>query len=550
MMFVITLFIAVTCTHELEMILDNAKTTQDMTRFYAILEQLEIAYPRTIHFSHLPPTRHLLNNPCFSSMRWGNDILVDSTYSYQGASIDARSDSVLFIAASRKVDIDDTSYIDVRFSIDAGNTWAWFATIGGDGYPYDMLNPTLEVVEADDSIYLFVVYEAAPITNPTDGFIGIWRLNFNAMTDTSFFVSDLSGVDEADPDIDADDIQYSYAPYLYCTWESSDSIIFARSVNRGKDWSERVVLKDGHALVDYYNPNCTFGWYDPGDDSLTIGVCWEYYHTLSGQKRVWYSFNWAYGHSFAWLPSKYFIPPEGCSESAPCIKAVHQTSGTMIAFNRQDTLLGLNSVICKYTFDDDTWFETILDSNCTVSFYPGLGVDDSCGRVHLCYSSVSNAFYTNARHDSLEQAGWSIPYRVNGSTINDSIPIASAVLIDLPMACWIDHNSTIDYLVFDAIWNTVLVNEKHTANDLKTMWLAPNPAKNITKLWCGSPQKSHISVEIFDVCGRSVKKCLCKRSCGSTTAYEVDLDGLLPGVYFIRSDIGRVVQPLKLVIAN
>lgn len=549
-MFVITLFMAVTCTHELEMTLDNAKSAQDMTRFYTILEQLETKYPRSIHFSHLPPARHLQFNPDFSSMRWGDDILVDSNYSYQAVTVDARSDSVLFIAASRKVDVDDTAHIDIRFSSDGGNTWGWFATIGGDGYPYDILNPSLEVVEADDSSYLFVVYEAEPVSNPADGFIGIWRLNFNAMNDTSFFVSDLSGVDEADPDIDADDIQYSYAPYLYCTWESSDSIVFARSVNRGKDWSERVVLKDGHALVDYYNPNCSFGWYDPGDDSLTIGVCWEYYHTLSGQKRIWYSFNWAYGHSFTWSASKYFVPPGGCSESAARIKAVHQASGTMIAFNRQDTLLGLNSVLCKYTFDDDTWFESILDSNSARSYFPALGVDDSCGRVHLWYSSVTNAFYTNARHDSMEQAGWSIPCRINGSTINDSIPIATAVLIDLPMACWIDHSSMTDYLVFDALWNITRVAEKHTANDIHTVWLAPNPSKKITKLWCDSPQSSHISVEIFDVCGRSVKRCLCKRCCGSTNAYEVKLDGLLPGVYFIQSDIDQYSRPSKLVIAH
>lgn len=549
-MFLITLFIAVTCTHELEMELDNAKSAQDITRFYMILEQLEVKYPRTVHFSHLPPTRHLLSNPDFSSMRWGDDILVDSSYSYQAVSIDARSDSVLFIASSRKVDVDDTSHIDVRFSSDGGNTWAWFATIGGDGCPYDILNPSLEVVEADDSFYLFVAYEAEPVSNPTDGFIGIWRLNFNTMTDTSFFVSDLSGVDEADPDIDADDIQYSYAPYLYCTWESSDSIVFARSVNRGKDWSERVVLKDGHALVDYYNPNCSFGWYDPIVDSLTISVCWEYYHTLSGQRRIWYSFNWAYGHSFTWSASKYFVPPGGCSESAARIKAVHQASGTMIAFNRQDTLLGLNSVLCKYTFDDDTWFESILDSNSAVSYYPALGVDDSCGRVYLCYSSVANAFYTNAPYDSLEQAGWSIPYRINGNTINDSIPIATAVLVDLPMACWVEYSSTIDYLVFDALWNVTYITEENSEDKSRGVWLAPNPSKRVTKLFYDSPQRPHLSVKIFDATGRLMKQCLATRCYITKNAYEIELDGLLPGVYFVQADVGQLMKPMKMVVTR
>ncbi|MGB3479329.1 MAG: hypothetical protein WBB67_09225 [bacterium] len=550
MVFAITFLIAVTCTHELEMTLDRARTTQDMTLFYTILEHLEIKYPHTIHFSHLPPARHLLYNPDFSSMRWGDDILVDSCYSYQSVSIDARSDSVLFIAASRQVDVDDTAHIDIRFSSDGGNTWAWFAAIGSSGYPYDLVNPSLEVVEADDSVYLFITYEAEPLSNPSDGFIGIWRFNFNTMTDTAFYVSDLSGVDEADPDIDADDIQYSYAPYLYCTWESSDSIIFARSVNRGKDWSERYVLKGGNAIVDYYNPNCTFGWYDPGADSLTIGICWEYYHSLSGQKRIWYSFNWAYGHSFAWSASKFFVPPTGCLEYAACIKSVHQATGAVITFGRRDTLLGLNSVVCKYTFDDDVWFESILDSSSSVSFFPSLGVDDSCGRFHLCYNSIANAFYTNAPYDSLEQAGWLTPYRINGNTINDSIPIATAVLLDLPMACWVEYGSTIDYLVFDALWNVTYITEENSEDKSRGVWLAPNPSKRVTKLFCDSPQSFYMSVEIFDVCGRSVKRCLCKRCCGSTNAYEIELDGLLPGIYFVQTDVGRAMQPLKLVIAH
>lgn len=549
-MLIISFFITATFTPTLEAALDHAKRAQDTVQFNEILEQLETTYPLTSHFSCLPPVYHCHFDPEFMPMRWGNDILVDSTHYYQAVTIDARSDSVLFIAASRRINVNDTAHIDIRVSSDAGNTWSWFATIGGDRYPYDIFNPSLEIVEADDSIYLFVVYEAEPVSNPSDGFIGLWRLNFNTMTDTSFFVSDIAGVDEADPDIDADDIQYSYAPYLYCTWESSDSIVFARSVNRGKDWSERVILKQGHALVDYYNPNCAFGWFEPASDSLTIGVCWEYYHTLSGQKRVWYTFNWAYGHSFAWSTSKYFLPPVDCSESAPCIKALHQTSGVMIALNRQDTLLGSNTVLCKYTFDDDTWFESLLDSNSAVFYYPSLGVDDSCGRVHLGYSSITNAFYTNAHHDSLQQTGWSVPYRINGSTINDSIPIATAVLVDLPMASWIDHSTTMDYLVFDAIWNTVTITEQHLMNDLNNISLVPNPAKNVTRLYFKSTPAPIFSVEIFDVCGKVVKHFSCKAHCDQVYDYDINLSGLIPGVYFINLDTGQYTKLLKLVIVN
>ena len=549
-MFAITFFIAMTCTHELEMELDKARSAKDNVRFSIILEELESRYAEPIHLPPLPPTRHSLSNPVFMQMRWGNDILVDSCYSYQTVWIDARSDSVLFIASSRQVDAGDTSHIDVRFSSDGGNTWAWFATIGSGGYAYDLVNPSLEVVEADDSIYLFIVYEAEPITSPTDGFIGIWRLNFNTMIDTSFFVSDLSGVDEADPDIDADDIQYSYAPYLYCAWESGDSVVFARSVNRGKDWSERYVLKGGNAIVDHYNPSCAFGWYDPSADSLTIGICWEYYHSLSGQKRVWYSFNWAYGHSFAWSASKFFVPPTGCSEYSACIKSVHQATGAVIIFGRRDTLLGLNSVVCKYTFDDDVWFESILDSNSSISFFPSLGVDDSCGRFHVCYNSIANAFYTNAPYDSLEQAGWLTPYRINGNTINDSIPIATAVLVDLPMACWVEYGSTIDYLVFDALWNVTYITEENSEDKSRGVWLAPNPSKRVTKLFYDSPQRPHLSVKIFDATGRLMKQCLATRCYITKNAYEIELDGLLPGVYFVQVDVGQLMKPMKMVVTR
>lgn len=524
-----------------------AKAAGNVENFKYILTQVEASYSSYIYEDPLPPVEYTKIRPEFKSARWGQDVIVDSVNTCQGVSIDATKDSIIYIASSYQNSSSDTFCINVYSSSDAGDSWQWFATIGGQGYAYHLCNPCLQTVHADDTSYIFVAFDGEPVNNPSEGYIGIWCFNLISWSDTTYFVSNISEVKEFGPDLASDDVQYPYAPYLYCTWVSSDSVVFARSVNKGKNWSERVVLKNGNMILDYRVPKCSYGWYDPAMDSMTIGVCWEYYHTLAEITRIYYANNTTYGHSFSWNSPVMFNVPTGNNDYLPDIELLHQGSATVVMNNRYDTPSQQYSLVFRYTYDGENWQEGILDSNSAVAFFPSLAVDDSCGKFHVCYSSYTNAKYTGTPYDSLPPQYWSIPVRINNSSINDTVCISTGLFENQPMASWVRHTASNECVMFDAIWNLTGMCDLHDWN-MHRMAIFPNPCPDqLQMILPSSYTGADVSVYLYDISGRMVRQW---QRQSASTSMAFDLTGIPPGIYFIGLDAPEWMHPVKVVVTQ
>ncbi len=91
-------------------------------------------------------------------------------------------------------------------------------------------------------------------------------------------------------------------------------------------------------------------------------------------------------------------------------------------------------------------------------------------------------------------------------------------------------------------------NEVKTLNLEKLMLLSPNPASSLTVLSLDLPEEESVEMQMFDFYGREISR---QEATFQTGAFQIDLENLPNGLYFVRVNVGGHSQTMrKLVVEN
>jgi hypothetical protein len=389
-----------------------------------------------------------------------------------------------------------------------------------------------------------MVYEAVPVPNPNDGLICIWRMNLNNMADSMFIISDNPNIRETNPCLETDDIQYPYAPYLYCTWTENDSIVFARSLNRGRNWQDRKCLKPGNVNQHYSHSRCAYGWYD--GDSLTLCVVWEYLNVPANRINIGCEFNWGFGNDYAWRNPVAFYPPSNCKEFAPAIAATHRVHSFVIFFNRLDTLQGISKLAYKFTYINPvSWSEGTLDSSNT-DYRPLAVSGDTSPIYRLFYRLDDRLWSSGARYESMDPSSWSIPARISDDLLSAITAYSGALLYNSSAVAWVSQDGVRQIIKFDAQWMTGIDEGWGEPANLLTIDAYPNPARKSIFLTFPGKTSQPIKIALYDRTGRIVRM----YQAPAVREIVLDVSGLSSGVYFACCRSAGITYLSKIIVTG
>ncbi|MEO0095003.1 MAG: T9SS type A sorting domain-containing protein [candidate division WOR-3 bacterium] len=465
----------------------------------------------------------------------GVDVTVDSAWDYQAFSMDTRSNGTIFLAASRRATSGDDYVVSVWASSN-GVQWNWWLTISWTGH--DIINPSIKVVEQSDSDYFFVMFNSYDNASPHEEDIIVLRHPFGTGTYDFYNVSTNTGVPERNPSLDADDIQFSNAPYLYCAFESGDSIAFIRSLDIGLTWVDRQILREGDPTWDYDNPECTFGWHNSAD-SFTIGVAWHYREN-TGAERIRFRRCISYGAPSGWLPVTYFPAPTNHLDRKPSLKMTHGTmpSGAII-FARCDTVGNDEEDLCIfYTYNGGrSWTNDTLYLGGEYAVLNCLSVDDSPRDYHAFFKGdYDDIRYKEGDYDNLSYDGWTFSIAISdGGDISEATSPASAVFDTMPCVCWKDITNSIWYKIkFDALWLQTGIQERQSQRNTIKLILAPNPSNGNAKIFYQINKSGNVRISVYDASGRLVNNLINEKKPAGTHTLNLDNRELPNGIYFVR----------------
>jgi hypothetical protein len=518
--------------------MDNAKANGNMELFNELL----------IEYMKLNPAKVYDNGPQGivygpepepgqggNNMDWTNDVVIDSAWEFPTVSMDSWSDGWVFVAAEK--DSTSSSQYDVIpiWYSTTGDSWVLYYTIFWAGH--NCRNPSCKVVETSSADYLYVMFDGRQDSSPYETDVWVLVHEFGTSDWIYHAVSNVSGIDEADPSMDADDYQYASGVYLYCAFESQDSIAVMRSLDYGVTWTSRQIIANGSSSWDYLDPDLAYGWYDAAD-SFTVGVAWQY-NQSDGAQRLRFRANWSYASSGNWLDIEYFTSPTNHLDNNPKLKMTHDDmpSGTIL-FARRDTVGTDEEDLCNfYTYNGGRdWTDDTLYSGGTYDVLIGLANDRTANDYHAIFRGDANTIrYKEAHYDDLSYGGWSYSIGINdaGQTMSNYTNPAAAQLNDLACGVWKDvTNSTWYKLMFDAVWRTGVEETEGTAT-AGFVSLAPSITRGSSKLSYIVSESGTVKITMFDATGRLVKTFVNgKQNAGE---YTLTLnENLASGVYFIK----------------
>jgi hypothetical protein len=517
--------------------MDQAKQDGNMELFNNLLneyENLMKPHARTDGpqgIVHSPEPEHGQGN----IIDWATDVVIDSAWEFPSISMDTRSDGYIFVAAEK----DSTSssarnVIPIWYSTD-GSSWTLYYTIFWVGH--DCRNPSCQVVESNTTQYLYVMFDGRETSSPYETDLWILIHEFGGSNWDYYAVSQVSGVDEADPSMDADDYQYTSGIYLYCAFESGDSIAFMRSLNYGPTWQDRQIIASGASSWDYLDPSLSYGWYASAD-SFTVGIAWQY-NQSDGAQRIRFRRNRTYGTSGEWLPIEYFGSPTGHLDNNPQLRMTHGTmpSGTIV-FARKDTTGTDQEDFCNfYTYDGArNWTCDTLYSGGSYEVLTALANDHSANDYHAFFrGDYDDIRYKEAHYDDLAYGGWSYSIGISdaGQAMSGYTNPAAAELNDDPCVVWKDiSNSTWYKLMFDALWTGV--EEMPNTTPAGFVSLAPSISRGSARLSYSLSETGHVKITMFDAAGRLVKSIVDREQTAGEYTLAINNSGLAAGIYFVR----------------
>lgn len=463
-----------------------------------------------------------------------DDIVIDSANDYQAVTVAThRSTGDIYVIASRRVNADETYKLPCWHSPD-GTNWSQLFSISSSSA--DLMNPSLNIFTTADSEYLIIAYERVDTATDEHDLIA-YRQAIGASTGIFSEISANTGLAEMDPDLCNSDLRYPNNPWLFCAFESDDSIGFVRSVDYGLTWTSRQIIGIGGSTWDYHDPDCAFGWHS-SPDSMFIGVAWQYVNT-DGTRQIRFRKNTINGTPGYWRPIDYFTSPENKFDYYPSLQMTHGNyPSAVIMFVRKDTVGQDNADLFRlYTNDGaDTWnLGSQYNSSWAANVPHSLGIDDTFGYYHLIYRDQSGALrYQKAKYDSTWYAWSPITYVSSGSGWSDNDFPAVGVVNNQPYVCWVDYHSPIFRLKFDAEWlPQTAVKEQKSTPLMSSIIITPNPSSGIIKISYHVKQQGSNKISMHNACGRLVKNLTNSDVTIGEHTIQLNCQSLPTGVYFI-----------------
>jgi hypothetical protein len=468
---------------------------------------------------------------------WIDDnIVIDSAYDYQSISVATqRSTGEIYVVASRRASVSETYKLPCWHSSD-GINWSQAFIITS---PADLINPSLNVFTTADSEYVIVAYERVD-TATDERNVRAYRLAIGATSGTFSDISVNSGLAEMDPDLCNSDLRYPNDPWLFCAFESGDSIGFVRSVDYGLTWTSRQIIGAGNANWNYRDPDCAFGWMS-SPDSMFVGVAWQYVN-IDGTVEIRFRKNTINGTPGYWRPIDYFNSPENRFDCYPSLQMTHGNyPSAVIMFVRLDTVGTDNADLYRFVTSDgaETW-DTIGQYHPTgegnVPY--GLGIDDTLGYYHLVFRDQSGSLrYQKARYDSTWHAWSSYTYVTGGNNYSDDDFPVIGVRNHQPYVCWVDWHSPVYKLKFDAEWLPAAVKEQKTSPLMSSIMITPNPSAGNVKISYQVKQKGNVKISIHNASGRLVNNLVLNAVTIGEHTFPLNCRSLPAGVYFVSVEM-------------
>ena len=488
--------------------MDEAQTSGDVALFRQLLSEYKTLTP-PITVEEGPQVDLGLGETVTKPLWSDGDIEVDSAFGYQGFSMDTRDESRIYLAASRKENLEAENVIRIWYS-DNSIIWNEDYTLFWLGH--ELYDPSLKIVETPDTDYIFVACEALDTSNPYDCDILLFRINLVSGASDYFFPAENDSIDEMNPSLDANDLAYPTSPYLHLAFESGNSIAYIRSLDLGETWVDRAIIASGSTFWDYYEPSLAYGPSSENADSMNLGIAWTYYQESPRYRRIRFRKNRWKGQSADWLPIEFFTPPANCFDDKPSLKMTHGTmNSATIVFARRDTTRDEEDLWNTYTYDAGrTWNENRLYTGGAYEVLNTLAMDDSPNDYHVFFKgNFDDIRYKEAHYDSFASTGWTYSIGIsdtssNGGDVANYIPPASAVLGDQPCVCW-RTDAPGWKLMFDALWLLSGISDPDE-NFISLLGASPAVFAHQTDIsYYLSIGQNNITLEIYDALGRSVK---------------------------------------------
>ncbi len=461
-----------------------------------------------------------------------DDVIIDSAYDYQAISTATqRSTGEIYLVASRRAGAGETYKIPCWHSSN-GINWSQSFNITGSA---DLINPSLNIFTTADSEYLIIAYERVD-TATGERDLRAYRQAIGTSTGIFSEISANIGLAEMDPDLCNSDLRYPNNPWLFCAFESDDSIGFVRSVDYGLTWTSRQIIGLGGATWNYRDPDCAFGWLS-SPDSMFIGVAWQYVNT-DGTRQIRFRKNTINGTPGYWRPIDYFTSPENKFDDYPSLQMTHGNyPSAVIMFVRKDTVSQDNADLYRLYTDNgaDTWdIASHYNSSWAANVPHSLGIDESFGYYHLIYRDQSGSLrYQKAKYDSTWHAWSPITYVSSGSGWSDNDFPVVGVVNNQPYVCWVDYHSPIFKLKFNAEWLQTGIKEQKSSLLVNPIIITPNPSYGNIKISYNVKQKGSNKISIHNACGRLVKNLVNNDVTIGEHTISLNCQSIPAGVYFV-----------------
>jgi len=463
----------------------------------------------------------------------GEDIVMDSAHDYQAVTVATdRTTGEIYVLASREATEGENNKLPCWHSND-GINWSHLFTVSSS--TADLINPSLNVFTTADSDYILVAYERwDTATGERD--VRAYRQAIGTTAGIFSDVSAYAGLTEADPDICNSDLRYPNDPWIFCAFESKDSIGFIRSVDYGLTWELRQIIGAGAANWDYRDPDIAFGWMS-SPDSMFIGVAWQYAN-LAGPRELRFRKNTINGTPGRWRNIVFFDCPITAFDDFPTLQMTHGSyPSALIMFQRIDTVTDTRDLNRFWTIDGaDTWDSTIQYNSTTSRNKPfGLGINDTLGYYHLVYRDQDGALrYQKSRYDSLGPIWSNYTFISSGNNYHENDFPAVGVRRHQPYVCWADYHDPVYKLKFDAEWLDAIKEQKSSLPiPVRLLTITPNPSAGKMKISYQIKQKGNGAISIYNASGRMVDNLVYKASTIGENNISLDYRHLPAGVYFV-----------------
>jgi hypothetical protein len=449
--------------------------------------------------------------------RWDDDVLVSSTgYSLQQLEMVLADNGNYFIIAHG----DSGSYSRwfVHMSTDGGENWTETAYWHGGAYEI----PSVDAAEMPNYVYVAYLTTSAPTTArlrrvfETDGTMD----NVFSFVDVFTASSDLN-------EINMEPNRYSQAQMYIAAIDAAHTLYYYFGDTTGTSWSgvtTDITNADRGLDMDY------------GFMTGSSHILWmSYISTADSLCALSRAPGWGVHPNLDIVHSASFFPT-----------AIAQHGDSVIIFFETPAY----TLRYRITYNDGT----------TWNYGGGSIYTDSCGSMdvtgrgnegwHMSFASFDatavdeDVYYSTRTYPS---GAWSSPQLVSehDQFINYQTTIDYLGAPGVYGIAYIDDNYDIYFDRLD--WTAV---DEYTQNEIENriVSLAPNPTRAGTSLKITNSKQGVVSVSLFDVAGRMVKRLMNETKAVGTYSINIETQNLAAGLYFVRVETPEAEVTKKMTV--